>query len=132
MKKTLDLFLKNKAVELPTGALELPRLSKEFGEKVEIGLKALSYGDYIEAQEKAMPKSRNVQNMDANVFQTWVLIYGITDPSPKDKDLQAHLGCHTPVDVVQQMFLPGEISALAEKIIELSGFGDSIEEDAKN
>ena len=57
----------------------------------------------------------------------------MVDPSMKDKALLDKFECSTPGELVEKLFKPSEIGALADAITELSGFGgDNTVAEVKN
>jgi len=44
-------------------------------------------------------------------------------PDLKDKELQKAYDCTEPMDIVDEIFLPGEVASIAEKIMGIAGFG---------
>ena len=50
----------------------------------------------------------------------------MVEPNLKDQKLQEAFDCVEPMDVVEEIFLPGEIASIASKIMGLGGFGDSV------
>lgn len=59
----------------------------------------------------------------------------VIEPSLKDKALQDAYGCIEPLDIVEKIFDPGEISLIAVEIIGLAGYGSGsiqVVDDLKN
>lgn len=128
MSSMLDLLLgaSEKVTERPTGEFEVSRLSKILGEKFMLKAKALTMSEL-----EAFPKGEK--------FKIHVIVTGISEPDLKNKDLREKFtptgrkNPLTPVELVETLFLPGEVSNLYNAIMELSGFGDdAIEEIVKN
>jgi len=133
--KDLDVFLSNSAekLALPTENVEMKRLSKSYNQTIEFELRAVSYSQYKDIQEKGVKKNaKNPTDVDYNEIQTWLVLNGVVWPNFADKQLQEKLGAATKKDCMEKMLLPGEVAMLAEKIIELSGFNEDKIEQAKN
>ena len=63
-----------------------------------------------------------------------LVILGTVDPNFEDAVSVKELGLVTPEDYVKAVLLPGEIEALGESILNLSGFKDmeELRQEAKN
>lgn len=70
------------------------------------------------------------KSYDANLM---MCVEGITSPSLRDKDLQAHFGVHNAKDLCEALF-DTEVNEIAEAISTLSSLGDrkENEEEIKN
>lgn len=56
------------------------------------------------------------------------LVYNIvTEPNLKDSALQKEFGCVEPVDIVNELFEPGEITNIAKFGLELAGYANSVD-----
>jgi hypothetical protein len=111
------------------------RLSDKNG-PLKFKIKAMSSQEFDEIRKACtnVKKGRKVE-FDAQRFNLKVIINNTLVPSFKDVESIKKLGCLTPDDYVQKVLLPGEISTLAQKISELSGFDTDMEElveEAKN
>lgn len=59
----------------------------------------------------------------------------VVEPNLKDPELQKAYGCVEPIDIVEMIFRPGEIAAIAGHILQLSGYGSGVKKvdaDLKN
>ena len=64
-----------------------------------------------------------------------IVVDGLVEPNVRDNELQKHFGAATPKDLVKILFRGAELTSLADKITELSGFSKSdtaVEEEIKN
>ena len=50
----------------------------------------------------------------------------VKDPNLSDKELQEAYGCVEPIDIVKEIFQPGEVSKIAVEIMNLGGYGNSV------
>lgn len=48
------------------------------------------------------------------------------EPNLKDKDLQSAFKCAEPFDVVDEIFLPGEVSKIAGQLLKIAGFTGNV------
>lgn len=135
-KSTLDMFLNTDAskLELPTETIEFKRINKMFGgKKVEFTVSAISYSAFKHVQE--VSTKRNSDELDWNEFQTNLIVEGLIDPSMRNTDLMNMFKVATPKELVDELFMPGEVTKLSERIVVLSGFDDEEEgiiDQAKN
>ena len=55
------------------------------------------------------------------------LVYNCTvEPNLKSEELQKGFDCIVPTDIVEALFLPGEIAAIAGELMKLAGFGTQV------
>lgn len=124
MSKLLDLLLRPEVPDvsqnLPTKQVKVKRLSELVGEDVVFTLRALPYG--------------RVEDMKRAEGDTAIpiLLSGLVDPDPKDKDLQARFGGATPGETLKRLLLPGEIEDLSREVEKLSGYRAVTIEEIKN
>ena len=62
-------------------------------------------------------------SMDANCF---IIQACVIEPNLNDKELLKEFGVFDAIDVVKEIFQVGEIPAIASKLMDLAGFGESI------
>lgn len=106
------------ALEKPRKQIEIPRISKVVGEKFEVTIKAINMG-----QLKSAIRDLDVEDV-AGSFEYGCLIarYGLEEPRVTDKKLQEDLGVPNWEELLNKIFLPGEIMNLSEEILQLSDF----------
>jgi hypothetical protein len=103
--------------ERPTAEFEVSRLTKKIGQPFMVKAQALTMCEFDD-----LPKGGN--------FKEHVILKAVTDPDFKSPELAAKLKpagrktALTPVEVIDELFLPGEIVNLYNCITELSGYGD--------
>lgn len=122
----LDLLLRPELPDvrksLPEKRMEVKRLSELAGEPVVFTLRALSYKEIRDIQDKR----REDQAVSA-------VLYGCKDPDWRDRRLlTAVSGAVTPLDVIQARLNPGEIDELYVEIQKLSGYIDRTLREVKN
>ncbi|SET55465.1 Phage XkdN-like tail assembly chaperone protein, TAC [Natronincola peptidivorans] len=63
---------------------------------------------------------------DAVRADTYLIFNSVKEPNLKDVELQKAYGCVEPLDIVEKIFLPGEISSIASEIMKLAGYGSVV------
>lgn len=48
----------------------------------------------------------------------------VVEPNLKSSELQEAFGCVEPLDIVDKLFLPGEVSNIAMQAIQMAGYGE--------
>lgn len=122
----LDLLLRADLPDvrkaLPEKRMEVKRLSELAGEPVVFTLRALSYREIRDIQDKR----REDQAVSA-------VLYACKDPDWRDQRLlSAVSGAVTPLDVIQARLSPGEIDELYVEIQKLSGYINRTLREVKN
>ncbi|MCL6625519.1 MAG: hypothetical protein K6T68_02895 [Alicyclobacillus shizuokensis] len=117
MGQTLEMLLAAepaKIKNIPTGKIEIKRLSRELGQPFFISYRAGTLDELKEIGENA--------NGDDTEEMKWVIYTLSTDPDFKNKDLREKYGVTRPVDIVSTILLGGEILMVYNAIMRLSGF----------
>lgn len=112
----LDLLLRPELPDvrkvLPEKRVEVKRLSEIAGEPVVFTLRAMTYNETRQVQDKP----REDQALSA-------VLYGCKDPDFRDKRLlDSEKSIATPLDVIKARLNPGEIDELYIEIQKLSGY----------
>ena len=132
---TVDILLglDNSVLEVNnTKEMEIKRLSKAAGKPFIVKLQGVPAKRFTKIVDGISDKTgiRTDKAYDANVN---LITIGMVDPSMKDKALLDKFECSTPGELVEKLFKPSEIGALADAITELSGFGgDNTVAEVKN
>lgn len=132
---TVDILLglDNSVLEVDnTREMEIKRLSKAAGKPFIVKLQGVPAKRFTKIVDGISDKNgiRTDKAYDANVN---LITIGMVDPSMKDKALLDKFECSTPGELVEKLFKPSEIGALADAITELSGFGgDNTVAEVKN
>lgn len=129
MGQTLDMLLNvdpGKIRNVPTGQVEIQRLSKELGQPFYIKFKAATIDGLKDIEEKSGGK--DTEEMKWTVYEQTI------DPEFKSKELREKFGVKRPVDIVETLLLGGEILMVYQAILKLSGFNkDGLDiEEVKN
>lgn len=122
---TLDVLLRSDLPDmrkdLPEKKVEITRLSRLAGGPVEFTVRALTYKQVRELQDRSEDRS------------AYGVLYGCVNPNWKDpKLLDKEKGLVTPIDVIKAKLLPGEIEDLYVEIQLLSGYLRRTIRDVKN
>ena len=133
ISKLLELD-KGKLETLPTAQVESKRLSEMIGEPAVFTVRAIPGDRYMEISSMMVGKSGKPVYGKAYDTNALIAIEGIVSPDLKNPELMQHFGCATPKDLVKKLFLGGEITKIADKIAELSGFEkeEEMEDEIKN
>lgn len=120
----IDLLLRPDAPEVvrrrKTASFEVKRLSRDLGAPFVLELRGLSYNQY-----------RDLQGSFNATLDT--VLEGVTSPNLRDPRLLERYSAATPVDLLKDIFLPGELSEIARQVEKLTGFrGDTLKEIQKN
>lgn len=118
MAQTLDLLLNNvdKVKSVPTGSMEIKRLTKQLGEPFRVTFRAATLEELREIEEQA--------NEDVSEVVRWTVYKLVTDPPLNNQELREAYNVARPVEVVDKIFLGGELTILYSAIKELSGIDD--------
>jgi hypothetical protein len=124
--------LLNSPVGPETGVWRCSRL------KVDFKIRSLNNDAYAKAQEQATRFVRNrrtgrmEKDVDGAALSFLVVVSGTTNPDFNDQRVLSKYKALGPQDAVKKALLPGEIDALAEKILQLSGFDEDVEDQGKD
>ena len=120
---------------MPTGEIEIKRLSEKIGEPFKMqlkGIKLKKYRDLIDFHSEEVEieeyneqkkkwqkvKERRVRDEMSMLFD--VIIEGTVDPNFRDTRLQEKFHEPEPPKIVESLFTAGELNDIAAKITELS------------
>jgi hypothetical protein len=115
-------------LQLPTKEVEVERLSKLTGEQFILKLQAVS------APETESIRDMATKNDEVNIVEVrkGIILAGVKEPNLRDETLRKHFGSATPYDLIDKLFLPGEIEAIYNQISNLSGYDDGAVAEVKN
>lgn len=112
------------------------RFRDEKGKPVPFKIKALTQeeNDAISRQcrRTKMVNGQPVENLNTSEYSRRIVLAGTVEPNFAAKELCDHFQVLDPAQVPGKMLLAGEFSRLMKAIMELSGFGGDLEEEAKN
>ena len=124
-----------KITERPMRTYEVKRLSNIMGTPFVVTLQSIPAELYSDIQNESVEiKKGNVSGVNIQKLQFDTVIAGMKDPNLKDKQLLHHFDALTPVQLVNKLFIPGEISDMASIVSELCGFTSQkdVDEETKN
>lgn len=55
-----------------------------------------------------------------------IIYHCVVEPNLRDGELQKVYGCMEPTDIIERIFSPGEITKIANKLLDLAGFKGKI------
>lgn len=130
-----------KAIE-ETKYVASKRFKDKDGNPVEWTLKPINSGldDAIRTQcTKKTPitgkRGQFTMDLDTDKYLSRICIECIVEPDLRNADFQNAFGVMSAEDLLHKLLLPGEYTALREKIMEVNGYDQSMDElveDAKN
>lgn len=116
----------------PKAQVEIPRLSEKFGQTFTVELEAMSSKKYTELSSRMLDSNNKLDTSKVADTYALITIEGMVEPNLKDEALQKHFECKTPKDLANKLFNGGELAAMAEKIGDLSGYGEETIREVKN
>lgn len=119
---------KGKVRAIPQKEVEVKRLSGIAGQPFNVKLKAVP-GEKWNDIAGTVDSADDAANYKSSKH---LLLAGMVDPNLKDHDLQEAYGAASPLELMEKLFLAGEIMKLAAEVTDLSGFGGDPETEVKN
>jgi hypothetical protein len=130
MEKTLEDFLALPDVD---NIQEEVFVSKRLGK---FKVKAMTSDEHSEYMKRCRGKiNKNGTDFDSAKFHLLIVAGQTIYPDFKNAELLKSAKCATPTELIKKKLLAGEIAELAERICEISGFDNDINEEieeAKN
>lgn len=113
--------------EVPTGNYTIKRLG------IPIDLKGLKESELKRLRKECMMKPKKVngrleEKLNSSDYDAAIIVAATTNFDWNSPQLVEQHSASDGKKVVQKLLLPGEITNLVNKILELSGFNDDIEE----
>lgn len=119
--------------EKQTATIEIKRLSELIGEPFIVKVQEVDSDRMQEIQAMLFDKKGRYDVSQARKVNKLVVLEGVLEPNLKDDKLQKHFGAATPKDLVEILFKGIELTTVADKIAEISGFIEAeAEEEIKN
>lgn len=106
--------------------------------KVNFQIRSLDNDAYAKAQEQATRFVRNrrtgrmEKDVDGATLSFLVCVSGCVAPNFEAQEVKKKYNAMNAQDAVKKALLPGEVDQLAEKILQLSGFDEDVEEQGKD
>lgn len=115
------------ADDVPTRTVTLKRLG------IEVKLRALTGKQVFALRERCTIRKRDrrgqmTETMDEEQFNALAIVEATVNPNWGHPQLLAKYKASGPEEVVKRILLAGELSALAEHVLDLSGFNEDVEE----
>lgn len=126
----LQQFLMNNPVDNLTQELVISNRLKDFP----FTIKAMTGFDYNDYQTRCIenPNSNKKRKFNTKKFNELIVVNHTIVPNFKDAEWIKEAECGLDATkLMYKMLLPGEINELAEAILKLSGFENTIEEDVE-
>jgi hypothetical protein len=115
--------------EVPTATIQIPRLG------IQLELKGLTEKEIStireECTDKRKLKGRTETKVNSADFDAGLIVGATTNFDWNNPKLLATKKASDGKSYIRRQLLPGEISFLTNKILELSGFNDELEEEEK-
>lgn len=132
-----EFLNKNESVRKITKEVTVgKRFKDENGDDFVFKIKPISAAKYSEIQRSSVEMNASGKiETDSSKMYGKVVLECCVYPNFKDTGSIKARGLHTPGEYLDDVLLPGEIIALGNKILDISGFGTSINElikEAKN
>lgn len=113
----------------PTEEFEVERLSQKFGEPFNLTLQGIKTRKLKEIFDDINVSSKKNEKIDFDRQYEGMLelvLEGIVEPNFKDTRLLEKFHVPIPTDVIERMFLLGEIQTISEHILKLCGLDQQI------
>lgn len=117
-------FVSEETAEIKSGTL-----SKIFGEDTTVKVTGLGSDLYMSIAARVVGKGGKADFSKAYDSAALLVVEGTVEPNLKDEKLQKHFGAATPKELAKLFFKGNELTDIAGKITELSGFGGSSQEE---
>ena len=75
--------------------------------------------------QRRRPGGGGETETDGNLLQRLIVVAGVVSPDLNDSRLLTQHSCYLAEELVQKIFLPGEINSISEWVMDLSGFNQS-------
>lgn len=115
--------------EKQTAEIEIKRLSVIVGEPFIVKVKEVDSDRMQEIQAMLFDKKGRYDATQVRKVNKLAVLEGIVEPDIKDEKLQKHFGAATPKDLIDTLFKGVELTTIADKIAEISGFIEPEEEE---
>ena len=117
----MELLLNSniEAIKKPTKMVEIERLSEAFGATFEVEVQAIDLNQFtaVMKNSKEFEDDTQLSSIEASVL---AVKEGMISPKLTDKELQKHLGASNWKELLNKLFLTGEIMNISEEIMNLS------------
>lgn len=115
MSKILEYLKSNKPNNIIEKNVEIERFKNEKGEYMPFKIRSLTSSQYADAMA--------ISGGSPTKLPTQIVIMGTVEPNLQDISLQEAYGTVNAKELAEKIFKPGEMFALSDEILRLSGFG---------
>lgn len=67
-----------------------------------------------------------IDALDMDDGDAYLVLQCVVHPNLKDSTLLQAYGCAEPLEVIEKLFDPGEISLISQELVKMAGYGDDI------
>lgn len=134
---SLECFLKPEKSEEVIEVVISKRFKDEKGKPATIKIKAITEEENNAIAKKCTIKEKNQrtgivsEHLDRSKYLAELILACVKEPNFKSEEFVTAMGTADPVEALRKLFLPGEYTALSEKVLSVVGVED-ITETAKN
>lgn len=126
-------FAQNAAAEITEAFVVSERFQGKDGKPIAWTLRSMTEAENEECRKAATKrvKGKNgvyTPEVDFNDYMAKMVVASVTYPNLKDADLQKSYGVLGAETLLRKMLLPGEYTALVQKVQQLNGFDKNMEE----
>ncbi len=120
--------MENKTLTIKELIEKKEKISKKKSKRETLFVKSFESDIVITAPTSSLIlEAQEMGEDDATRADMYLVFECVVEPDLKDKSLHEAYGCADPIDIVNELFLPGEVAGIADKIMKLGGFGGSVE-----
>lgn len=112
-----------------TAEIKSRHLSAIIGEDAIVKVRGLSSDAYMDIAAKLYDKKGNIDFSKSYDSAALLVVEGVFEPDLKDSKLQKHFNAATPKELAKILFKGNELTDIASKVTELSGFGGNSAEE---
>ncbi len=129
MTALTDFLLANPVNTITEDVIVSKRIKDSEGNFIKFKIKPMLNEQYLEYQNQCIvPKKGGKIDFNTKKFNQLIILNHTVEPNFRDAQLIQQAGCVTPEQLLNKFLLAGEIQVLSERIREISGFADSLDE----
>ncbi|MEK5415255.1 MULTISPECIES: phage tail assembly chaperone [unclassified Paenibacillus] len=126
-------YAQNAAVETTEDFVVSPRFKDKDGKAIPWKLRSITEEENKELRKAATKRTKGkygqfTSEMDANEYMAKMVVASVSYPDLKNAEIQKSYGVLGSEVLLRKMLLPGEFSALSERVQTLNGFDQDINE----
>ncbi|MEK5277768.1 MULTISPECIES: phage tail assembly chaperone [Paenibacillus] len=133
MRDFTAFYAQNAAVETTEDFVVSPRFKDKDGKAIPWKLRSITEEENKELRKAATKRTKGkygqfTSEMDANEYMAKMVVASVSYPDLKNAEIQKSYGVLGSEVLLRKMLLPGEFSALSERVQTLNGFDQDINE----